>query len=91
MFVAKLIGPDGHEDKKLFTKHSDAKAWLTGPGLKKFDGDVERSELWTEDGKLMWWSGTRPKDEDQHYEQMCSDPNSTFRVWGWGSGRQGPE
>jgi hypothetical protein len=64
MFIAKLTGPDGLVDTKIFSTHEAACAWLTGDGLKGFEGDVERSELFSEDNKLLW-ARMQPKIEDQ--------------------------
>jgi hypothetical protein len=70
-FTAKLIGPDGFENKKLFSTHEAARQWLTGAGLKAFEGDVERAELYSPDGKLIR-SWLRPKFENQRLNQRVA-------------------
>jgi hypothetical protein len=71
MFVAKLTSADGLVDKKIFSTHEAACAWLTGEGPKRLEGDVERSELFTEDSKRIW-SKLQPKTEDQAAEARCA-------------------
>ena len=59
MYLAKLIGPDGYEETKQFSTGQAARAWLDDEGLKTFDGDIERAELYS--GGEMVWSKLRPR------------------------------
>jgi hypothetical protein len=63
-FNAKLIGPDQFTVERTFAVAADGIAWLKGRGLEDFEGDVERSELLSDDGELVWWR-SNPKTEDQ--------------------------
>ena len=54
MFTAKLKGPDGFTERKIFSTHKAAITWLTGEGLEAFEGDVESAELWSAENVLIW-------------------------------------
>jgi hypothetical protein len=61
LFMAKLTGPDGFVEENFFSTDKAAREWLTGAGLRGFEGKVARSELYAPDDRLIW-SKLRPKD-----------------------------
>jgi hypothetical protein len=75
MFIAKLIAPDGFEDRKQFSTRQAAMNWLTGEGAKNFDGDIDRGELW-ENGELVWIKAD-PKPREKVY--VFSRANEDYR------------
>jgi hypothetical protein len=77
--MAKLIAPDGFEDRKHFETQAAAMKWALGEGLKNFDGDIQRAEIHHETEGLKWFKD-RPKDEaDAFYLRMRSTPTSELR------------
>jgi hypothetical protein len=78
-FIAKLIAPDGFEEKKHFETQAAAQKWAMSEGRQKFDGDIARVEIHHETEGLKWFKD-HPKDEaDAVYLRMRSDPNSKLR------------
>lgn len=77
--IAKLIAPDGFEERKHFETQAAAQNWAMGEGRQKFDGDIARVEIHHETEGLKWFKD-HPKDEmDALYLRMRSDPNS--KLW----------
>ncbi|HEY6255751.1 MAG TPA: hypothetical protein VIY51_08145 [Xanthobacteraceae bacterium] len=64
VFTAKLTGPDGYMEGRFFSTEKAAREWLTGAGLRSFEGDVKRAELCSPDSRLIW-AKSRPKIDDQ--------------------------
>jgi hypothetical protein len=78
-FVAKLIAPDGFEEKKYFETQAAVQKWAMGEGRQNFDGDVARVEIHHQTEGLKWFRD-HPKDEmDALYLRMRGDPNSKLR------------
>ena len=74
-FVAKLIGSDGFVDRKIFSAMSAAINYVTGEGLKNFEGDVERAEVISPTGELVWHK-SHLKTEGLYWEGRPSTPHS---------------
>jgi hypothetical protein len=74
-FVAKLTGPDGLVDRKLFGHRADAIRYVQGEGLENFEGDVEKAEVFSPSGDLIWHK-RHAKIEDQREIQIGTDPNA---------------
>jgi hypothetical protein len=74
-FVAKLIGSDGFVDRKIFSAMSAAINYVTGEGLKNFEGDVERAEVISPTGELVWHK-SHLKTEGLYWEGRPSTPQS---------------
>jgi hypothetical protein len=72
-FVAKLIGSDGFVDRKIFSAMSAAINFVTGEGLKNFEGDVERAEVISPTGELVWHKSkvSIGKADHQHLNRKC--------------------
>jgi hypothetical protein len=83
MFIAKLIAPDGFEDKKQFETQASAHKWAMGEGLKNFDGDVERVEIHHDKDGLTWFKDRPKMEEDWRFKQMRADPDPRLWLLGW--------
>jgi hypothetical protein len=85
MFITKLTGSNGVLDKKLFSSVADAKRYVTGEGLKAFEGDVIAAEIFSAEGfsaegKLIWWK-THPKTEEKRKEAFNASWSDGTRVF----------
>jgi hypothetical protein len=82
-FIAKLVAPDGFEEKKHFETQAAAQKWAMGEGRQNFDGDIARVEIHHVAEGLKWFKD-HPKDElDALYLRMRSDPNSELSRGGF--------
>jgi hypothetical protein len=56
-FIAKLTGEsDGHFAAREFSDFADAQAWLRGEGLREFDDQTARAEIFLPDGETVWFA-----------------------------------
>jgi hypothetical protein len=85
-FVAKLTGPDGLVDRKLFGHRADAIRYVQGEGLENFEGDVEKAEVFSPSGDLIWHK-RHAKIEDQREIQIRTDPDALY----WRNGKPRPK
>lgn len=54
-FIAKLTGEsDGYFAVREFYDFADAQAWLRGEGLREFDDQIARGEIFLLDGEPVW-------------------------------------
>jgi hypothetical protein len=54
-FIAKLTGEsDGYFAAREFNDFADAQAWLRGEGLREFDDQTARGEIFLLDGEIVW-------------------------------------
>jgi hypothetical protein len=54
-FIAKLTGEsDGYSAAREFNDFADAQAWLRGEGLREFDDQTARGEIFLPDGETVW-------------------------------------
>jgi hypothetical protein len=90
-FVAKLIAPDGYEDKKYFETEGAAIKWALGAGKDQFDGDVERAEIHHESAGLVWFRDHPKVEDDARHRQMRANPNSLLRHFGIPKNRPPPD
>lgn len=81
-YVAKLIAPDGFEEKYNFSDQAGAMDWLADSGLKAFDGDVEWAELWDPTGKCIY-----RKRAPKVVDQLTAAWSSTMRAGLYWNGR----
>jgi hypothetical protein len=53
-FIAKLTGEsDGYSAAREFNDFPDAQAWLRGEGLREFDDQTARGEIFLSDGETI--------------------------------------
>jgi hypothetical protein len=54
-FIAKLTGEsDGYSAAREFNNLADAQAWLCDEGLREFDDQTARGEIFLPDGETVW-------------------------------------
>jgi hypothetical protein len=64
MFTAKLIGEaDGHVVSKEFAEESAAIRWTQSAGLRDFDDQTARAEVWSATGIVWTRSGLQGVDQ----------------------------
>ncbi len=56
-FIAKLTGEsDGYSAAREFNDLADAQAWLRDEGLREFDDQTARGEIFLPDGETVWFA-----------------------------------
>jgi hypothetical protein len=56
-FIAKLTGElDGSYAAREFNDFVDAQTWLRGEGLREFDDQTARGEIFSANGKAVWFA-----------------------------------
>ena len=56
-FIAKLTGEsDGYFAAREFSDFADAQAWLRGEGLRDFDDQTARGEIFVPGGETVWFA-----------------------------------
>jgi hypothetical protein len=77
MVTAKLIGEaDGRVIARQFAYQSHAIAWIRGIGLRDFDDQTARGEVWS-DGKLVWTSADLQTPENKERDRIAN----VNRMW----------
>ena len=54
-FIAKITGEsDGYSAAREFNDFADAQAWVRGEGLREFDDQTARGEIFWPNGEPVW-------------------------------------